>query len=124
MWIDQDVTDTESLTLRCVVNGSNPEPIVTMQAFRRILTNKDGVLRSVVEKYQFYPEGNRTVGLFKVTTNLSFFSDLSSVSVNLRDKTLCTVFQKKASKILVPLENTSVTENFLSFLCRPCTVGQ
>ena len=79
--IDQYVTHTESLTLRCVVNGSNPEPSVIMQSMNHatIITNKDGVLQSKVEKYQFYPEGDHTVGLFKVTTNLSFFSDLSSV---------------------------------------------
>ena len=71
--IDQYVTDTDSLTIRCVVNGSNPEPSVIMQMGRQVLTNMDGVLQSEVEKYQFYPEGDHTVGLFKVTTNLSFF---------------------------------------------------
>ena len=70
---DLYITDSESLTLRCVVNGSNPEPIVTMEVGQRKLTNNDGVLKSEVEKYQFYPEEDRTVGLFKVTVNLSCF---------------------------------------------------
>ena len=71
---DLYITDSDSLTLRCVVNGSNPEPIVTMEVGQRQLTNKDGVLKSEVAKYQFYPQIDRIVGLFKVTVTLSFFS--------------------------------------------------
>ena len=69
------VTESQPLKLRCVVNGSNPEPTVTMEAGRRTLTKKDGVFESEVEKYEFYPEPYYTPGLFKVLGICFFYQN-------------------------------------------------
>ena len=73
--IDQSeiyIAESQGLNLRCVVNGSNPEPIITMKVEQRKLTNKDGLFETEVKKYEFYPEPNHTIGLFKVSLTSVF----------------------------------------------------
>ena len=69
------VTESQALKLRCVVNGSNPEPTVTMEAGRRKLTNNDGVFETEVKKYELYPEPDYTPGLFKVLRICFFYQN-------------------------------------------------
>ena len=63
----------ETARIKCIVNGSNPEPMARIQIGDRKITKKEGLVIKPPKKYDISDRDEYRIGLVKVYTACSFF---------------------------------------------------